>query len=171
MQFFVCYPNHETRYFLELITLRFSLKVSFPPTYPSSPPSFELKAEAAEDGASTASAVALEPRLKLRVQKALERIAAGRIARGKLPLVTYCLRQVEGTLATSIGSTKVQESSSATAGTRTTSGGGGRNVPYPRTSGARFSQNGKFLVTFGRHFNQQMTVNSPNQMTLTSAVG
>ena len=148
------------------------MKVSFSSSYPSSPPSFELKTEAAaEDSPLSPAAAALEPRLKLRVQKALERIAAGRIARGKVPLVTYCLKQVEGTLSTSIGGRDTGPPPPPNKSSCRANSGGGRNVPYPRTSGARFSQNGQFLVTFGRHFNHQMTVNSPNQMTLTSAVG
>ena len=71
----------------------FSLKVSFPPTYPASAPSFELVAvastsQSANDQPITRSSAPiptanqrLEPRLKLRVQKALERMAAGRLAR------------------------------------------------------------------------------------------
>ena len=127
----------QLKFLLQTPKRTFSLRVMFPMSYPQEPPSFELHGDC-------------ESRLKLRIQKALERIAAGRIARGKLPILNHCLKQVE-TIATEEPPVKPGHRSS--------------NVPYPRTSGARFSHNGLFLVTFGRHYNQQLTVTSFSGLT------
>ena len=69
------------RLVLETSRRTFSVRVNFPASFPAEPPVFELHGDC-------------EARIKLRVQKALERIAAGRTRLGKLPLLNHCLIQV-----------------------------------------------------------------------------
>ena len=93
--------------------------------------------------------------------------------RAKLPLLLHCINQVEPAVSASLNSTggsslKTSNGQNISnlehpASTTSAADGGARNVPYPRTSGARFSSNGRYLVTFGRcgHYLSFMSIYLP----------
>ena len=92
--------------------------------------------------------------------------------RAKLPLLLHCINQVEPAVSASLNSTggslKTSNGQNISnlehpASTTSAADGGPRNVPYPRTSGARFSSNGRYLVTFGRcgHYLSFMSIYLP----------